>query len=539
LSPKMPTLASLICMLIIVAGCSPDPNEKANELYVEASQIGSQMRKSSNKYSEAFELYKKSLANLELILATYPSSNVAVGLASGEVKISGLPLSEYREIQPWLLLGAKAEQDVVAFIKTIMQGVDEKWKNGLFRRMVLNYLEKNYVKDALTVAELISNERSREQNLFEIANKYVENGEISKSLMLVDMIKDVVGKSNLYAAISLEYLDQDQPDKAIEMIKKAITTADGDYRTQNKIVAIFVSSLDDENEYKTIVTLHSRQLSQPDFMRNDYISLLIKSYLENGKPDKALTAINYINDFPRFRLHSLLKVVSNFNENSDYKSAIDLLDKLKSEVYLLEDGSEQALFISDLAVQYSKAGNRHLSSRLLQQAYDKISYSNKVVSRGKFLGDIAERFAESGQVDRAEEIVIQAANMAKSYEVEILTKYANKCIELGHFMGAVEVAKQIDVDSEKSAILSVVSGHYAETKQFEKSIQLIDSINDDFWKNVSLINLSKGYVDAGVAENSILLFMEALKIANITSEEAARASARFYMSINSPWSKNK
>jgi len=89
-------ILSIFCFIITVAifsGCSTDPNEKANELYVEASQIMQSVKAEAGSYSEALESYNNARKILERIVSKYASSNVAVRLISGQTRISGLTLS--------------------------------------------------------------------------------------------------------------------------------------------------------------------------------------------------------------------------------------------------------------------------------------------------------------------------------------------------------------------------------------------------------------------------------------------------------------
>ncbi len=60
-------------------------NQKANKLYVEASKLFES------------EDYKEALAKLEIILETYPKSDMAVSLASGKTKIGEFTLQKFKK----------------------------------------------------------------------------------------------------------------------------------------------------------------------------------------------------------------------------------------------------------------------------------------------------------------------------------------------------------------------------------------------------------------------------------------------------------
>jgi len=98
-------ILSIFCFVIIItflSGCSTDPNEKANELYVEASQVMHNVTVEAKSYSEAIILYHKARGLINEISKRYPSSNLAVSLMSGQTEISGLTRSEFEGIEALL-----------------------------------------------------------------------------------------------------------------------------------------------------------------------------------------------------------------------------------------------------------------------------------------------------------------------------------------------------------------------------------------------------------------------------------------------------
>ena len=80
-------------------GCSEDPNKAANKLYTEASLSFQKSKTQSNSYSELYDSYRSTKSQIERLISKYPSSNIAVGLLSGNTKISGLTLSQFRKLE--------------------------------------------------------------------------------------------------------------------------------------------------------------------------------------------------------------------------------------------------------------------------------------------------------------------------------------------------------------------------------------------------------------------------------------------------------
>jgi signal peptidase I len=77
-----PTIIFLLSLLLI--GCAKeDPNDKANALFVEATKIFGDPAKAQTDEMAA-SMYRNGLAKLDEIVAKYPTSNLAVQLASGQ-----------------------------------------------------------------------------------------------------------------------------------------------------------------------------------------------------------------------------------------------------------------------------------------------------------------------------------------------------------------------------------------------------------------------------------------------------------------------
>jgi hypothetical protein len=77
-------LVYIPCFLIAVgtSGAHADENAEANKLFVEAAQIVK--KAAAAQLTESIELYEQALQNLDRIVATYPSSTLAVQIVSGQ-----------------------------------------------------------------------------------------------------------------------------------------------------------------------------------------------------------------------------------------------------------------------------------------------------------------------------------------------------------------------------------------------------------------------------------------------------------------------
>ena len=86
--------AVILLLVVVCVGCA-NPNEKANELYVEAVKL---LSSAEEKTGEAqIKDYEKAVANLRQIVNDYSKSDLAVKLVSGETMFTGKSLEEIEE----------------------------------------------------------------------------------------------------------------------------------------------------------------------------------------------------------------------------------------------------------------------------------------------------------------------------------------------------------------------------------------------------------------------------------------------------------
>ena len=198
-------ILSVVCLIGIISffsGCSTDPNEKANELYVEASQL-MQSAKTVESYSEAFEIYNSALKNIQRIMSKYSTSTLAVQLVSGETKIEGLALSEFQKLEGHLKRLAEAEQNLLScalFIaKTIENANFKAWAlaeiAGKYAEVGQKEKAAQIVSQALETAKTIEDASYKAVALAEIAGKYAEVGEQPNKEYIANL-RDIVHSTN-------------------------------------------------------------------------------------------------------------------------------------------------------------------------------------------------------------------------------------------------------------------------------------------------------------------------------------------------------
>jgi len=137
----------IICLgLILIFGCA-SPDEKANKLFVEATQLVKKAQEAEKtSYSDALKLYEKALEKIERIQSKYPSSELAVKIVQDRIKVGSYTIKEIKEtIVPHVEIKAKVEESPLAC--------------------------------ALFVAKTIENAKSKSTALADIARKYAKAGQ--------------------------------------------------------------------------------------------------------------------------------------------------------------------------------------------------------------------------------------------------------------------------------------------------------------------------------------------------------------------------
>ena len=230
--------------LILIFGCS-SPNEKANKLYVEASQLVKKAQEVEKRsYSDALKLYKKALGKIERIQSKYPSSELAVKLVQDRIKVGSYTIKEIKEtIVPHIEIKAKAEENPLAcalFVaKTIKDADDKSWALADIAAQYAKAGQMNKASEilsqALQVAKTIVFASNKSSALADIAAQYAKAGQYGEALQVAKTIKHAYYKSRALIDIAGEYAKARQrvDDKAKKILHEIVLTSS---KPENPIV---------------------------------------------------------------------------------------------------------------------------------------------------------------------------------------------------------------------------------------------------------------------------------------------------------------
>ena len=196
-----------ISVLLCLSGCSMDPNEQANKLYTEASQVLRNIKKTEEgSYSDALDSYMSAKDRIDRILSKYPSSNMAVGLLSANIQIDGLTLSQFQELEDSLRRLAEAEQIRLAEAEH-----------------PLSY--------ALVIVRSIEDTGSKARVFTSIVGEFIEVGQkglavdpLAQALEIAKTFDGAV-KASALTSIAGAYTKAGQKDRAVDLLDQALQIA--------------------------------------------------------------------------------------------------------------------------------------------------------------------------------------------------------------------------------------------------------------------------------------------------------------------------
>ncbi len=359
----------MIVLVLVCGGCSADPNEKANKLYVEASQLlqSAQQRK-EKKFSADYAAYQDAKETIDAILTDYPASTVAVGLLSGQTKILGLTLRQFQEKEEAVKLLAEAEQSPfeAAFV------VAEAMEGNTHDKAV-----------ALTVA------------LIAIAEKYAEAGKNEKATALLEQLEKTI-KGNgfelsMFSHVAISYAKIGQKEKGKRLL--------------------------------------SQLLKQEKDNKNDSFFLSVSTgYAILGSTSEAVDVANRINE-PLWKSWSLA-IIANEIEKKEKNNAAGIRLQAIDIAAHIKKPAVRARVLLLIADGYAKSGQKEKSLEMFSRSYELIdeerkndpSYNDR--SYNLSLIEIATHYAEAGFFDQAKEITEKILD--NSERIPLLARIAVK-----------------------------------------------------------------------------------------------------------------
>lgn len=216
----------VVGLALLFFRCSGDPNEKANELYVQAVQLV-RSAKQVGSYSEALPLYEQAGDRIERIASQYSGSNIAVNLISGQTRISNLTLSEFQELEGLLKRLADAEQDPFSCALVIVETIKKESRRADALTIIAEGLAKaEHFVQALDIAHTVKDELKAD-GLTYIAVGLAKAGYFSQALNIANTIEDESSKAWALGGIgaNLTKVGQQPNESDVAILREIVQTA--------------------------------------------------------------------------------------------------------------------------------------------------------------------------------------------------------------------------------------------------------------------------------------------------------------------------
>jgi len=440
----------------LLSGCVK-PDDNANRLFVEASQLvrdGQELEKKS--FTRALALYLRSQEKLREIPARFPSSEMAVKLVQGQLRVGSYTVSEFEDIVlTQARMKAKAEADPLSCALLVSDRVtDPSSRAKLLIDIAKIHLQKKnadfgaeLLMRALGTANSINDTSLKSGIIADISMMFAQSGNYEKALAVTNSIEGPSDKTGALTAIADAYGKIGQGEKAAEILFRSLVTAStikdpsfkygalidiarayaaiGRFEPAMQVVKIIDNPAERTTAYFAIARAHVRQGS-PDkcseilskafvaasmikdpARRGLALSEIAKIYNEISRFDQSQMIAKIVSD-PAMQTSLLGEIAGCLYKNGDGVRAEDMLDQAVQGVAAVSDPEAKVKLLSFLAHQCLQGGESDRAVELIHQAYAVVLIINDPVVKANLLTDIAGLYRESPLSGKTSDILGQA-----------------------------------------------------------------------------------------------------------------------------------
>jgi tetratricopeptide (TPR) repeat protein len=471
------TILSVVYLLVILfflCGFNWNSDKKANKLYVEASLEASHFLNSTEKwtdsYSALWDSYTSVKEKIESILSEYPSSDIAVGLLSGELEISGLTLKQFKE------------------------------KESIVK--LLHEAENSPILCALIVAQTIKAPLPRSKSLASIAMTYfdIDQKQIDKTVKLlsqsnesVKTIKDKLKKVWAFINLARLYQKIGQTEQIEPLLLQALKTYEAhtlatkeDIFSLNPLVYIAygyqeVGQLDQAIKIANKIKI--------DGVNHTKEAVLGNIAVECAKKDQFDRAIKIAEKFSnsKKKTKTLIRIAIKYAEKEELDKAHQLLNQalgIKNDNLTWDFLGEDIIkTLVTIAKKGAEANNPELALTFLSSSVEWVNGIEIASYKCSPLIIIASEYVEMGETEKAKPLLSQAIKISTSLDglseyqkIETLTKIANKFLKLVQFNKIIELINTIKIDENNINSLTDTVNKYFDAGENEKALKLISII---------------------------------------------------------------
>ncbi|MFC1643743.1 tetratricopeptide repeat protein [Candidatus Omnitrophota bacterium] len=530
-----------------------DRFDRASELIDEITDPDIKMRlfiAMANKYSESGE-FKKATETIKLIEDQYRRNLMFSSIAIKNAE-AGQDEQSFEVID--LIDSEPARVKALADIAKVYAKVGRKKEAAEILTQVIE--EGKNIKDPserenILMFDVVSNEAAGVSHYEEI-------------LDLSGTIKDPSIKCMVLSDLAEKYFEIGQKGKALELLSKAIESAN-DITRDN--VDFFISKEDHlsfvafrfidlgehERAYKVI-----KSVPRENWYAGEPYATMAKYYAQKGQFGYAEKMIK-MTDRSYGKVEALLGLSDEYYKANDIPEALTTLSRAFEAALKIESPFTRSLNLEEISIRYGKigkteeaqrvlsvaledakkienddyketsltsiAGNKYASDEQRYRAFEIAKTIPKEYLRDTALHDIAQEYVGFKQYDKALEVsyAIGDLNDAVSSMIKLAAQYAEdgeKEQAIETLSKAVERVDEDEIYNYKAPLLVKISGEYIKIGQKDKAFEVLDEAfadaaltKRDFSSADTLRNIAINYARIGKYEDAfkMIRFIDELK----------------------------
>ncbi|MDH3998254.1 MAG: hypothetical protein OET90_05390 [Desulfuromonadales bacterium] len=418
-----------LSILLLLSGCSEDPNEAANKLFVEASKQFDQAR-AETTYKASWQAYTEAAAKLDQITSKYQTSNIAVSLVSGQAKLSNYSLDKFRAVEDPLKRLAEAEQSPLSFAYLLTENLDiEDWeKKSLLNDIIISLAMSGDMEKASEIINSSMDAKDRDSLLLEALFEVADSGDYSRATTLKESITESSPKAMASYAIAKALAKAGELKKAQQMLDQ----------TEG-----LLASIEDQNEKAYCRVIQAEALIEAG--QTDKAKQIVLAELEKAKS-------------AQYKSYVLINIVRAFVKLNQFESAV-------TAASLLEDKDRQVIELSLTAKALAEQGDKKQAEQILASATKLAADVEKDYKAKYALEKIASVHAEIGNYDEALE-TIQAIPFSPN-RTSSLASVAKGCAASGDTEKALSMMKAIADNLGRAEVLCAIANEHFEKGESE------------------------------------------------------------------------
>ncbi|GIU82287.1 MAG: hypothetical protein D6687_09065 [Acidobacteria bacterium] len=343
---------------------------------------------------------------------------------------------------------------------------------------------------ALQLSEAIDDEAIRIEALEKIALQKIEKSQFDKAFKIAEMIDT---PEKIYGEIALKYAEKGDIEKSKKLIEQILLPSE-------KVLALQGLS----------------EILLKQGKREESINFLIQACDFIEEIDYEIDAIN-----------ALQETAEIFIRLGRKDRAIEILEKARQRAERLEETARENL-LSHIALGFLHAGSLEIADRTLDLVSDKAKISSTLIG-------FADHFFANGDLNEALETLEEAYQILKSQsQSEIRSSkerfglfrlIAIEFAKLGKGERAIEIAQEIEDESEQVTALSQIAQIFALQNKDDMVEQSIIAINQEDGRMFALIAVSDAKASLGLKNEALKFVNRAYELVETVPQLSSRSNA--------------